>query len=61
MYWVPAIARFNPATQLGLNKDPLYCRENTDFHYAAGTDLDPASVARYNFINNAYIQSPQTL
>ena len=59
--WVPASAEFDPSTQLGLNQDPLYGRENTDFHYAAGTDLDPASVARYNFINNAYIQGPQTL
>ncbi len=59
--WVPASAEFDPSTQLGLNQDPLYGREGTDYHYAAGTDLDPASVARYNFINNAYIQGPQTL
>ena len=59
--WVPASASFDPSTQMGLNQDPLYGREGTDYHYAAGTDLDPASVARYNFVNNAYVQGPQTL
>jgi len=39
----------------------LYGREGFDYHHAAGTDLDPASVARYNFVNNAYVQGPQTL
>lgn len=58
--WVPASAEFDPSTQLGLNQDPLYGREGTDFHYAAGTDLDPASVAQYNFVNNAYVQGPET-
>ena len=59
--WVPASAAFDPSTQMGLNQDPLYGREGTDFHYAAGTDLDPASVANYNFVNNAYVQGPETL
>lgn len=59
--WVPASADFDPSTQLGLNQPPLYGREGTDYHFAAGTDLDPASVAYYNFVNNAYVQGPETL
>ena len=58
--WVPASASFDPSTQLGLNQDPLYGRDGTDYHYAAGADLDPASVAQYNFINNAYVPGPET-
>lgn len=59
--WVPESPDFDPSTQMGLNMPPLYGREGTDFHHAAGTDLDPASVARYNFVNNAYVQGPETL
>jgi hypothetical protein len=59
--WIPESEDFDPSQHLGLNQPPLYGREGTDYHYAAGTDLDPASVAQYNFVNNAYVQGPQTL
>lgn len=59
--WVPESENFDPSQHLGLNQPPLYGREGTDYHHAAGTDLDPASVARYNFVNNAYVQGPETL
>jgi hypothetical protein len=59
--WIPESADFDPSQHMGLNQPPLYGREGTDYHYAAGTDLDPASVAQYNFVNNAYVQGPDTL
>ncbi|MCC5982169.1 MAG: hypothetical protein JJU26_10675, partial [Oceanicaulis sp.] len=59
--WTPARDSFDYTAAQGLVSDMLYGREGFDYHYAAGTDLDPASVARYNFINNAYVQGPQTL
>ncbi len=59
--WTPARDTFDYSAAQGLVSDMLYGREGFDYHYAAGTDLDPASVARYNFINNAYVQGPQTL
>lgn len=59
--WTPARDTFDYTAAQGLVSDILYGREGFDYHYAAGTDLDPASVARYNFVNNAYVQGPQTL
>ncbi|MCH8488388.1 MAG: hypothetical protein LAT81_00480 [Oceanicaulis sp.] len=59
--WTPARDSFDYTAAQGLVSDMLYGREGFDYHYAAGTDLDPASVARYNFVNNAYVQGPQTL
>lgn len=59
--WTPARDSFDYTAAQGLVSDMLYGREGFDYHHAAGTDLDPASVARYNFVNNAYVQGPQTL
>ncbi len=59
--WTPARDSFDYSAAQGLVSDQLYGREGFDYHMAAGTDLDPASVARYNFINNAYVQGPATL
>ncbi|AZU04115.1 hypothetical protein X907_1583 [Glycocaulis alkaliphilus] len=59
--WTPARDTFDYTAAQGLVSDMLYGREGFDYHHAAGTDLDPASVARYNFVNNAYVQGPQTL
>lgn len=59
--WTPARDSFNFSAAQGLVSDQLYGREGFDYHFAAGADLDPASVARYNFVNNAYVQGPQTL
>lgn len=59
--WTPARDTFDYTAAQGLVSDMLYGREGFDYHHAAGTDLDPASVARYNFVNNAYVQGPHTL
>lgn len=59
--WTPADAGFDYTAAQGLVSDMLYGREGFDYHHAAGADLDPASVARYNFVNNAYVQGPETL
>jgi hypothetical protein len=59
--WTPARDSFDYSAAQGLVSDQLYGREGFDYHMAAGTDLDPASVARYNFVNNAYVQGPATL
>lgn len=59
--WTPARDSFNYAAAQGLVSDQLYGRDGFDYHHAAGADLDPASVARYNFVNNAYVRGPQTL
>lgn len=59
--WSPARDTFDYDAAQGLVSDQLYGRERLDYHHAAGTDLDPASVSRYNFVNNAYVQGPETL